>query len=126
MLDHAFRSRVDRRQERLVNAPADAAAGTTGIFRGRSIAATPFGLSYHRRHDIKIRLAGDVRRLLVPRPLHLLTLHPVAEQRPSPKKQFVVVCTGVGALGDPPETVQIQLTLKARQLALPKVSSHNF
>ena len=37
----------------------------------------------------------------------------------------MVVCPSVEALSDPPESVEIQLPLKARQLALAKVSSHH-
>ena len=55
-------------------------------------------------------------------PLDLLPLHTHAEMRSAPKKEFMVVSSGIRTLRDATESVQIELTLKGSQLGLTKVS----
>jgi len=78
-----------------------------------------------RPHGIEIGLAAHVRGLLVTRPLHLLSIHPHAQIRPSSQKQLVIIRPGVDPLRNPSKTVEVQLPLKGGQFALPEVIVHD-
>ena len=56
-----------------------------------------------------------VGRLLVTGPLDLLSIHAHAELRPSPKKKFMIVRSGIGPLRNTSKTIKIELALKRRQ-----------
>ena len=72
-------------------------------------------------HGIKIGFGLRIGWLFVPSPLDLLPLHAHAEVRSAPKKEFMVIGSGIRALCDATKAIQIELTLEGCQLCLTKI-----